>query len=155
EIPSSRAISALLRPVAGMTVSASRKPGWVGGRLRPRFASRTVITPPRSRTNAGSMVLLEIDLHVVCSFECEGYAPGPVDVYRVPHRLESPEAMKVKAGDIKIAGSLRRVEGIQPRQDAPKHLRIDPGCPTRRPELGQSLMPEALDHTICKPIADT
>ncbi len=108
------AISAFLRPVAGIISSRSSAPdasGTGSGRALPHRPSYSPL-----------VVLFEVNAIGICTFELECDAPWSIDMDRIARRMEPFERVKVETWNVHFLRPHRDVETIQPRKDSLIHL---------------------------------
>ena len=91
------------------------------------------------------MILLEIQHMGVAVAEFEGDAPRAVDMDRIAGGAVAPQRVKVETRQVHILWHGRRIQHIQPPQDARVHPGVNPGR-AGFPQGFQVLAGEALYH---------
>jgi hypothetical protein len=96
-----------------------------------------------------SVVLLEIDVKGVTSFEFESDAPRSVHMDRVASRVEARQQVKIVPRHVYLGDLDRFIDRIETNAYAPVHSLIDFGGPSGLEKIGQRPVLERLDHMIC------
>jgi hypothetical protein len=93
------------------------------------------------------VVLFEIDVEGVASFEFESDAPRSVHMDRVANRIKAGQRVKVVSRHVYLGNLDRFIDHIKTNPYAPMHSLIDFGGLPGLEKLGQRLALERPDHT--------
>ena len=95
-----------------------------------------------------SVILFEIDVEGVTSFEFESDAPRSVHMDRVASRIEARQRVKVVSRHVYLGDLDRFIDRIKTDAYALVHSLIDFGSLSSLEKIGQRLALERLDHAV-------